>query len=495
MSSTPGFGLEEHPSSGADSHVWANTAYRWLELFSGGLTLKGIFREAPDSANDGDAYITGLSPTDSAWVSNPGEVALNINGNWIFKPFTPGMRLLVDKAAKIDVSAGGTAEPGARSWIEYWAVPVATNDTGWRFVNIIAGVPPVDGSGGPGSFVGDGLPNYCDIGTRWTDTSNDKDYICTKSGSIESTWVETTGSGGGSGDVDQNLWGDIVTDLGTATPASPNDSLSLTGQGAIFTTAAGGDAVTVGIVPAGPLQNGHLSFVHYNAIEVSNLHAIGTAREYGLNAQPVGVSGSGVYITESIANGGSAITGGLWSLLGASPGYLIYFYGDNWYAAPPAHGMEFSVGPTAASSTTSDGINWAKTRIRYDSSAAKWHPVEELHTTVHHFTGKYTVDDEEIWAAHYKDTLKGPIGNMDDLPTSGDEPNEFVHNVTIIPQSWQEARGFMQRTSGAAVSIPQNFLSIVVEVRVQTSVIQIWVTDGFTLSGYKYNLRFEYAKA
>jgi hypothetical protein len=43
------------------------------------------------------------------------------------------------------------------------------------------------------------------IGSRWTDATNDKDYVCTDASTGAANWVETTATGGGS--VDTTGWG------------------------------------------------------------------------------------------------------------------------------------------------------------------------------------------------------------------------------------------------------------------------------------------------
>jgi hypothetical protein len=440
MTLTPGLDLTEHPSAGADSYVYANEAYRWLEVFAGSIAAEEFATTTPPTGVEGEIYILGETPTGD-WAGNGFAVAMYLNGGWLFKAPKPGMHVLISTAA---------SSFGKGSFALH-------NGTAWRIDSLAGTSAPTVTNDEDTSFL---------VGSRWIDTVADKEYVCLDQTAGAAVWKETTGAGGGgSGDPDQNIWYTMTGDAGVPmSPTSTATALAVSG-GVGIGTVTGGTTLQIFAETADSTTDGIIDTSMWLSLRLADFYARGSLIEFEETAaQPAAGEGDAYFLPASP-------TGADWA---GNGGTVAYYRDGVWRFITPFDGLRLNVKDSASSYL-------AGCLIAYSEAADLWYPVQDLETTTLHWTGRY-INSKKIYAK----TLSGSALGAGGVAT------QAAHGVTAIDlQEYAVARGWMGRTTGNIVSvpIPQNFSSTVVQVTISaTNVVILSATD---LSNYAYKVRLE----
>lgn len=102
----------------------------------------------------------------------------------------------------------------------------------------------LDGTTAPTTSDDDGS-NYS-VGSRWIDTTNDKEYVCLDAATGAAVWTETTGSGGGGGGSTDTFKTIAVSGQSDVVADSSTDTLTLVaGSNVTLTTDDSADSVTI----------------------------------------------------------------------------------------------------------------------------------------------------------------------------------------------------------------------------------------------------------
>lgn len=443
MTSTPGLALSEHPSAGANSHTYANEAYRVFEAFLSEPLLDFQLNAPPGSPSEGDHYVIGSSPSGD-WAAYAGQWALYLNAAWVFKTVKVGMRFSVSSSAT-HACKGAT--------IRYEA-------QGWVVNNIAATVAPT---------VNDDVDLGYGIGSRWINVTGEDEYVCVDATDGAAVWEQTNGAGGGGGDPDQDLWATVTGDSGSTTANSTADSLGILG-GTNCSTSVSGDDVTIDVPTGTASAAGVLTTTMWEEIRKAAYFAGGGAvLDYGDSlAQPGSPSDGDAYCLLSSPSGAQ------WSGNGNS----VALYKDSqWYFFPFTDGMMVRVASASSS-------HFAKSLLAYSDDESLWYPTLELPTETVHWTGKYQVENptRKIYARHFYGA--GSNATPVNIPTS---------NLTNVDMSLG-ARAWGQLYRGSlAVTIPQNFSGIVYQVLIGSSNITLNPGPGNT-SSFTYDVRVEWCQ-
>lgn len=124
-----------------------------------------------------------------------------------------------DTPAKVTVGSNGSgliADSGASAGVS------------WLKHNLAGGAAP-----GTGDDSGDGYA----VGSRWIDTTNDKEYVCLDATLTAAVWTETTGGGGGDVATD-SIW-DAAGDLAVGSGSNAAARLAAGSEGEVLTIASG----------------------------------------------------------------------------------------------------------------------------------------------------------------------------------------------------------------------------------------------------------------
>ena len=441
MSTTPGLELTEHPSAGADSYVYANVAYRWLEVFAGSVAATSFGATTPPTGVEGEVHILGETPTGD-WVDEGFSVAMYLNGGWLFKAPKPGMRVLISTGASSFGKGSHTLH----------------NGTAWRIHNIAGTSAPTVINDEDTAFL---------VGSRWVDTVADKEYVCLDQTAGAAVWKETTGAGGGggSGDPDQNIWYTMTGDAGVPmSPMSTATALAVSG-GTGIGTVTGGTTLQIFAETADSTTDGIIDTSMWLSIRLADFYARGSLIEFeDTAAQPAAAEGDAYFLPASP-------TGADWA---GNGGKIAYYRDAVWRFVTPFDGLRLNVKGSASN-------HFAGCLIAYSEAESLWYPVQDLETTTLHWTGRY-INSKKIYAK----TLSGSALGAGGVAT------QAAHGVTNIDLTeYAVARGWMGRTTGniISVAIPQNFSSIVVQITITaTNVVILSPTD---LTNYAYKVRLE----
>jgi len=124
--------------------------------------------------------------------------------------------------------------------------------------------------------------------------------------------------------------------------------------------------------------------------------------------------------------------------------------------------------------------------MQYDADEDAWFPTQDQHTTTAHWTGRHSQAGNQIWRKSF-------AGSLTDL--SGGGSQVVAHGVTPhSTDNHRRATGCIAANNGSiGVATPQNFSSIVFELRTTTTNIQIF--HGTNLLAYGYDIDLEYVPA
>lgn len=110
MSTTPLLGIPELESAQAQPEVVVNQALRLLEAMAPLQAIDRDISAPPGSPADGDRYIVGPFAS-GAWAGKEDQVAVNLNGEWLFIVPRTGWRCWLEDEA-IDVQYAGGSPNG-----------------------------------------------------------------------------------------------------------------------------------------------------------------------------------------------------------------------------------------------------------------------------------------------------------------------------------------------------------------------------------------------
>lgn len=110
MSTTPLIGIPELEAAQAQPELVVNKALRMLEAMAPLQCIDRDLSAPPGSPADGDRYIVGPMAT-GAWVGKENQVALNLNGTWVFIAPRTGWRCWVEDES-LDVQYSGGSPDG-----------------------------------------------------------------------------------------------------------------------------------------------------------------------------------------------------------------------------------------------------------------------------------------------------------------------------------------------------------------------------------------------
>lgn len=439
MSQTPGLDLTLHPASGADSHVYANEAYRWVEIIAGTIPAIGFRTNTPPgSPSEGDTYIVGLAPTGD-WSSHAEELATYLNGAWDFKAPKAGMRIMISTAS---------ASIGKGDFAVY-------NGDHWRINNLTSLAAPT---------VNDDETLAFRVGSLWIDVVADKAYLCVDATTGAAVWKDLTGAGGGgSGDPDQDIWYTMTGDAGVPmSPSSTATPLAVSG-GVGIGTVTGGNVLQIFGITADADTEGIIHPPMWLSLRLTELYARGVLVDFEeVSAEPGSPSEGDAYFLPA------SPTGVNWA---GNGGTIAYYRDSRWLFVPPTDGVRMTVSASASSFL-------AGCLIAYSEAEGLWYPVQELETETLHWTGRYH-SGKKVYARHFSGPALG----------SGGSALNTAHGIADIDlATYAVARGWMGRSS-IATAMPQNFSGIVVECRITS--VNVAIQSAANLSSWAWNVRLE----
>ena len=513
--STPGIGIDTHASSGAGSFAVANEAYVWLERLSGG-SLNG-FKLVPEPSltspdDDGSLYVVGDGATGTNWAGHDGELALWLNGAWLFKPvLTPntgapsigagGLRFLI---------AGNAPDTDGTGTHPNRAAEARFNSGAWTVDNLAATGPPTNYDG----VTGDGIPGDYRIGSRWVHGGGDKEYICTSSTPSASVWVETTASGGvGSGDPDQFLWATINGDTGTTTADAIADVLSIEGNGQFgLSTSITGDTLQITQAFASQDSNGCLlstDFVDFFRARFASSNPI--VAGFGTTGAPTSPNDGDAYVIGGTPTGG---TGTNWQDLGLVQNDIAI-----WHAATSSWVKHTSVGGEVIRTPSSTGLDspwlgngeyplaFTASNLTYCSREQRWYPLADIVTEQPYYTGKFDPNNSlPSWRVYRFETGPGDTGagatGWTENGTGTSWSFSYLWSTANTPftpnnSALREVTGSIENSGGAYVfpAIIVTIPNIIISLKATGNGAVLNSNSDVSLANYFLQIRTEYVPA